>query len=134
MKRARVLILSEVTALIAESLSMEKIRTRLKCDMPTLQRFMGAHNLETACPPQGSTPALVKHFVESRIPMGKGGDAEFTRLMNGREFDRIIFKPSAFGPIHKPHRIPGDDFSTCGSSMRHDSGSPGMRVSGGGGR
>lgn len=132
MTKPRTLILSEVQGLIADGLGVNEMRDRLGCRALTLRNFMMAHDLRTLVAHGVKAKAAIAYsnaLAEMRIPMGKGGDVEFARLMGGRTYDRIRFANDYRAPIHMPHRIPGDNFSPCGSSMLHNSGgSTGSRV------
>ncbi len=129
--RRRTLDLKKVKALIKQGLTTRQIRVVLACRYVTPINFMRVHQLRAEIDAELAAEIAIKPPAESnRIPFYSGGDEAFSKGMRGRLFDEIRFKPSAFGPIHRPHRIPGDDFSANGSSLRHDVGDIGRRAGG----
>lgn len=108
----RTLDLAKVKSLIKRGLTTRQIRIVLACRYVTLIDFMRVHSLRAEINAELAAEAAAQATESNRIPFYSGGDEAFSKGMNGRLFDEIRFKPSAFGPIHKPHKIPGDDHST----------------------
>lgn len=128
----------KVYALIEDGFSDAAVGAQLGISPSTIFRVRTARGLKSGVRRlEAKTPQPVdseNQYFPSRLSpkyTAKSDDA-FAAALAGRSFSRLAFPlADARKPVHAPHVAPGELSSACGSSLRHDAGSPGMRIGSG---